>query len=69
MVISQGEPFFCSSLVYEVLENNLKDFNLKRAGNVISMDNLEEGEVAKRKDDLKKAFELGVNLAIIAGYA
>ncbi len=69
MVISQGEPFFCSSLVYEVLENNLKDFNLKRAGNVISMDNLEEGEVAKRKDDLKKAFALGVNLAIIAGYA
>jgi multimeric flavodoxin WrbA len=69
MVISQGEPFFCSSLVYEVLENNLKDFNLKRAGNVISMDNLEEGEVAKRKEDLKKAFALGVNLAIIAGYA
>ena len=69
MVISQGEPFFCSSLVYEVLENNLKDFNLKRAGNVISINNLEEGEVAQRKDDLKKAFELGVNLAIIAGYA
>ena len=63
MVISQGEPFFCSSLVYEVLENNLKDFKLKRAGNVISMDNLEEGGVAKKKDDLKKAFELGVNLA------
>jgi multimeric flavodoxin WrbA len=66
MVISQGEPFFCSSLVYEVLENNLKDFNLKRAGNVVSMDNLEKGEVAKKKDDLKKAFELGVNLAIKA---
>ena len=63
MVISQGEPFFCSSLVYEVLENNLKDFKLKRAGNIISMDNLEKGEVAKNKEDLQKAFDLGIKLA------
>ena len=69
MVISQGEHFFCSSLVYEVLENNLKDFRLKRAGNIISMDNLEKGEVAKRKDDLEKAFDLGVKLAIMSGSA
>ena len=33
------------------------------------MDNLEKGEVAKRKEDIKKAFELGVRLATIAGYA
>jgi multimeric flavodoxin WrbA len=63
MVVSQGEPFFCSSLVYEVLENNLKDFKLKRAGNIISMDNLEKGEVAKNKEDLQKAFDLGIKLA------
>ena len=69
MVISQGEPYFCSSLVYEVLENNLKDFKLNRAGNIISMNNLDRGEVEKRKEDLKKAFDLGVQLAIIAGYA
>jgi len=64
MVISQGEPFFCSSLVYEVLENNLNDFRLERVGNIISLGNTEKGEVAERKEDLKKAFELGVKLAI-----
>jgi len=69
IVISQGEPYFCSSLVYEVLENNLKDFKLHRAGNVISMNNIEKGEVGKRKEDLKKAFDLGVQLAMMAGYA
>jgi multimeric flavodoxin WrbA len=69
MVISQGEPYFCSSLVYEVLENNLKDFKLNRAGNIISMNNLDRGEVAKRKEDIKKAFELGIQLAIMTGYA
>lgn len=66
MVISQGEPYFCSSLVYEVLENNLKDFRLHRAGNIISMNNLEKGDVAKRKEDIKKAFDLGIQLAIMA---
>jgi multimeric flavodoxin WrbA len=69
MVVSQGEPYFCSSLVYEVLESNLKDFRLKRAGNIISMNNLEKGEVGKREEDLKSAFDLGVKLAIMAGYA
>jgi len=64
MVLSQGEPFFCSSLVYEVLENNLNDFRLERVGNIISLGNTEKGEVAERKEDLKKAFELGVKLAI-----
>jgi multimeric flavodoxin WrbA len=63
MVISQGEQFFCSSLVYEVLENNLNDFRLQRAGNIISMGNSEKGKVAKNKEDLKKAFDLGVKLA------
>lgn len=67
MVISQGEPYFCSSLVYDVLESNLNDFRLKRAGNIISMDNLEQGEVAKRAEDLTRAFDLGVKLAIMTG--
>lgn len=66
MVISQGEPFFCSSLVYEVLENNLNDFRLKRVGNVISMGNGEKGEVAQKEEDLKKAFDLGIHLGISA---
>lgn len=65
LVISQGEPFFCSSLVYEVLENNLNDFRLQRVGNIISMGNAEKGEVAKKKDDLKKAFDLGQHLGTV----
>jgi multimeric flavodoxin WrbA len=69
MVINQGEPYFCSSLVYEVLENNLKDFRLLRAGNIISMNNLAKGDAGKNKGDLEKAFDLGVQLAIAAGYA
>ncbi len=69
VVISQGEPHFCSSLVYEVLESNLKDFRLQRAGNIISMNNLAKGAAGKNKDDLKKAFDLGLRLAITAGYA
>jgi multimeric flavodoxin WrbA len=69
MVINQGEPYFCSSLVYEVLENNLKDFKLLRAGNIISMNNLAKGDAGKNAEDLKKAFDLGVQLAIAAGYA
>jgi multimeric flavodoxin WrbA len=64
IVISQGEPFFCSSLVYEVLENNLNDFRLKRVGNIISMGNAEKGAVVQKKEDLKKAFDLGIHLGM-----
>lgn len=67
IVISQGEPFFCSSLVYELLAKNLKSFGLEMVGSIISMGNLYKGDVAKREEDLNKAFDLGVNLAIIAG--
>ena len=67
MVICQGEQFFCSSLVYDVLENNLNDFRLQRAGNINSMGNSEKVEVAKNKEDLKKAFVLGVKLATMTG--
>ena len=63
MVISQGEPYFCSSLVYEVLENNLNDFRLQRVGNIISMNNTEKEDAATREEDRKRAFELGVALA------
>lgn len=69
MVISQGDPYFCSSLVHDVLENNLKDFGLLSAGSVISMSNLEKGDAGKNKEDIKKAFNLGIQLAITAGHA
>jgi multimeric flavodoxin WrbA len=69
VVISQGEPYFCSPLVYETLISNLHDFRLHLAGNVVSLGNLEKGQVADRKQDLKNAFDLGVQLAVMAGFA
>ncbi|MBW1853348.1 MAG: flavodoxin family protein [Deltaproteobacteria bacterium] len=62
VVISQGDPFFSSSLVYMVLEKNLNDFRLRRIGDVISRGNLDEGAVAGKEEDLTKAFDLGVKL-------
>ena len=67
MVISQGEKHFCSSLVYEVLINNLRDFRLKNVGNVVSMGNLSSGEAAEKTADLDKAFNLGELLVIQNG--
>ncbi len=64
MVISQGDPFFSSSLVYMVLEKNLHDFKLAKVSDVLSRNNLEEQAVLTKKEDLKKAFELGVLLAM-----
>jgi len=65
-VISQGESYFCSSLVHEILSNNLNDFSLKSAGNIVCLGNLEKGEVAKHEDDLNKAHDLGGKLASMA---
>ena len=67
MVISQGDPFFSSSLVHEVLERNLNDYKLRRIGDVISLDNLHKTSVAEKQEDLKKAFELGVKLVTFSG--
>jgi hypothetical protein len=67
MVISQGDPFFSSSLVHEVLERNLNDYKLRRIGDVISLDNLHKTSVAGKQEDLKKAFELGVKLVTFSG--
>ena len=63
IVISQGDPFFSSSLVYMVLEKNFHDFKLARVSDVISRSNLEAQSVINKEEDLKRAFELGVQLA------
>jgi multimeric flavodoxin WrbA len=68
MVISQGDPFFSSSLVHTVLERNLRDFRLKLIGDVISMGNLQKQDAAGKEEDLRKAFELGVKLATWSGF-
>lgn len=67
IVISQGDPFFSSSLVYMVLEKNFHDFKLVKVSDVISRSNLEEQSVMKKEEDLKKAFELGVQLVSGSG--
>lgn len=63
LVISQGDPFFSSALVYMVLDKNLNDFRLLKVGDVFSYGNLEEKSVSKKEDDLQRAFDLGVKLA------
>lgn len=63
IVISQGEHFFCSSLVHELLTKNLRSFELEIVGNIISMGNLYQADVARRERDLKMAFDLGAHLA------
>jgi len=66
IVISQGEKNFCSSLAYEVLINNLRDFGLKNVGTVVSMGNLNKEDVREKESDLGRAFNLG-ELFVIKG--
>jgi len=68
VVISQGDPFFSSALVYEVIKCNLADFGLKRIGDVISRANLLKGTVSEKDHDLQAAFDVGVQLATTAGW-
>ena len=39
-----------------------KELKLAKVSDVLSRSNLEEGSVMKKEEDLKKAFELGVQL-------
>lgn len=66
MVISQGDPWPSSSaLILKILDDNFKDFQLKKVGEVFSMGNLKPGEVKDKKADLDLAFSIGVRLVII----
>mgnify|MGYP001823032039 FL=1 len=65
MVVSQGDPWPTSSaLVLKILDDNIKDFQLKKVGEVFSMFNLHKGEVSKKQTDLDHAFATGVKLAM-----
>ena len=62
-VISQGDfSPSSSSLVFMVLDSNLRDFQLRKVGEVISTGNLHKIKVKEKKEDLQKAFEVGVRL-------
>jgi multimeric flavodoxin WrbA len=67
MVVSQGDPWPTSSaLVLKILDDNIKDFQMKKTGEVFSMFNLELDSVRTKKDDLDQAFATGVRLAMAA---
>jgi len=66
MVVSQGDPWpASSSLVLKILDDNIKDFQMKKVGEVFSMFNLEKGAVKEKKADLDQAFNTGVRMAMI----
>ena len=66
IVVSQGDPWpTSSSLVLKILDDNIKDFQMKKVGEVFSMFNLEKGAVKDKKDDLDHAFATGVRLAMV----
>ncbi|MBW2182249.1 MAG: flavodoxin family protein [Deltaproteobacteria bacterium] len=49
MVVSQGDPWATSSsLVLKILDDNIKDFQMKKVGEVFSMFNLEKGAVREQ---------------------
>jgi multimeric flavodoxin WrbA len=64
IVVSQGDNIASSSaLVLMILDANLRDFHLKKAGEVFSMFNLKRAQVAEKPADLSTAFAAGVRLA------
>ena len=66
MVVSQGDPWATSSsLVLKILDDNIKDFQMKKVGEVFSMFNLEKGAVKEKKADMDLAFATGVRLAMV----
>jgi hypothetical protein len=65
MVVSQGDPWPSSSaLVIKIMDDNIKDFQMKKVGEVFSMFNLEKGSVKDKPADLNLAFAMGVRLAV-----
>ena len=66
MVISQGDPWPSSSaLVMKILDDNFKDFQMRKVGEVFSMSNLRVGQVKDKKADLDVAFFMGARLASV----
>jgi len=64
MVVSQGDfSPSASALLLRVLESNIKDFQLKKIGEVFSTGNLEKAQVKKNENDLTLAFTIGQRLA------
>lgn len=64
MVVSQGDfSPSASALLLRVLDSNIKDFQLKKIGEVFSTGNLEKAQVKNNENDLTLAFTIGQRLA------
>jgi multimeric flavodoxin WrbA len=64
MVVSQGDfSPSASALLLRVLDSNIKDFQLKKIGEVFSTGNLEKAQVKNNENDLNLAFTFGQRLA------
>ena len=64
MVVSQGDfSPSASALLLRVLDSNIKDFQIKKAGEVFSTGNLEKAQVMNNEQDLNLAFNVGQQLA------
>jgi multimeric flavodoxin WrbA len=64
MVVSQGDfSPSASALLLRVLDSNIKDFQIKKAGEVFSTGNLEKAQVKNNENDLTLAFTIGQQLA------
>jgi len=64
MVVSQGDfSPSASALLLRVLDSNIKDFQLKKIGEVFSTGNLEKAQVKNNENDLTLAFTVGQRLA------
>ena len=63
MVVSQGDfSPSASALLLRVLDSNIKDFQLKKIGEVFSTGNLEKAQVKNNENDLTLAFTIGQRL-------
>ncbi len=64
VVVSQGDfNLSQSALLLRTLDSNVRDFGLKKVGEVFSAGNLEKAQVKDKEADLLLAFEAGVRLA------
>ena len=64
VVVSQGDfSPTQSALILRALDSNLKDFKLKKVGEVLSTGNLEKAAVKGKQYDLDQAFSIGQRLA------
>lgn len=64
IVVSQGDfSPSASALLLRILDSNVKDFHMKKVGEVFSTGNLRRAQVKNNARDLNKAFETGVRMA------